>query len=628
MLPFLLHKRLRLKRLIDPGLLLIICLTFVVAEPIWTSDGLSSPAGDESHHLRRIVLMRSSWLEGEFFPSWAEATYWGYGSPVFHFYASLTYQIASAIQLVFNLGLVQAARWLLLLSFMTAGVGMYLFCRQRSGAIGALIGGLIYVSSPYFLVIEADVRGAYPALFAQALLPLLLWRVDALRDAPCGRNFLLVILIEAALINTHNLHAVLSTGVAFAWLAWEGLIHRINREASRLDARGDLWAALALLLGILAAASFWLPILLEGHTIKSEGLFKSRSISLWPSLSELLKIPDQFYTWARPTIPDSIHIGIAQWTYALVGAGGGLALYVRGFRTRHPGAFLGALFFFLLSLALVVLMLPWSHPFWHSIVPFRYLQFPIRFLGPIVLCCGYLASMNGLWLRRLPGKMRLIAIAIAVAAVVVAGFAMSRTMSWKRQNIDVSTLRLMTTSKPGTSPTDDYLPGTASRDVDQTRLLGDYVDGYPIDKFDRDSLPPGAEATLLRNAPEFHAWHILSPAPFDAIILNYWWPGWAATVDGRAVPVAPSADLGLIRASLPAGEYTLRVYLGSTPPRDAGAWISALALVGGLAIAWRLRHLRILPRPYASALPITTSEILAVALGGAIIAVCFLIIFF
>ncbi len=628
MLPFLLHKRLRLKRLIDPGLLLIICLTFVVAEPIWTSDGLSSPAGDESHHLRRIVLMRSSWLEGEFFPSWAEATYWGYGSPVFHFYASLTYQIASAIQLVFNLGLVQAARWLLLLSFMTAGVGMYLFCRQRSGAIGALIGGLIYVSSPYFLVIEADVRGAYPALFAQALLPLLLWRVDALRDAPCGRNFLLVILIEAALINTHNLHAVLSTGVAFAWLAWEGLIHRINREASRLDARGDLWAALALLLGILAAASFWLPILLEGHTIKSEGLFKSRSISLWPSLSELLKIPDQFYTWARPTIPDSIHIGIAQWTYALVGAGGGLTLYIRGFRTRHPGAFLGALFFFLLSLALVVLMLPWSHPFWHSIVPFRYLQFPIRFLGPIVLCCGYLASMNGLWLRRLPGKMRLIAIAIAVAAVVVAGFAMSRTMSWKRQNIDVSTLRLMTTSKPGTSPTDDYLPGTASRDVDQTRLLGDYVDGYPIDKFDRDSLPPGTEATLLRNAPEFHAWRVLSPAPFDAIILNYWWPGWAATVDGRAVPVAPSADLGLIRASLPAGEYTLRVYLGSTPPRDAGAWISALALVGGLAIAWRLRHLRILPRPYASALPITTSEILAVALGGAIIAVCFLIIFF
>lgn len=628
MLPFLLHKRLRLKRLIDPGLLLIICLTFVVAEPIWTSDGLSSPAGDESHHLRRIVLMRSSWLEGEFFPSWAEATYWGYGSPVFHFYASLTYHIASAIQLVFNLGLIQAARWLLLLSFMLAGVGMYLFCRRRSGALGALLGALIYVSSPYFLVIEADVRGAYPALFAQALLPLLLWRVDALRDAPSGRNFLLVILIEAALINTHNLHAVLSTGVAFAWLAWEGLIHRINREASRLDARGDSWAALALLLGILAAASFWLPILLEGHTIKSEGLFKSRSISLWPSLSELLKIPDQFYTWARPTIPDSIHIGIAQWTYALVGAGGGLALYVRGFRTRHPGAFLGALFFFLLSLALVVLMLPWSHPFWHSFVPFRYLQFPIRFLGPIVLCCGYLASMNGLWLRRLPGKMRLIAIAIAVAAVVVAGFAMSRTMSWKRQNIDVSTLRLMTTSKPGTSPTDDYLPGTASRDVDQTRLLGDYVDGYPIDKFDRDSLPPGAEATLLRNAPEFHAWRVLSPAPFDAIILNYWWPGWAATVDGSAVPVAPSADLGLIRASLPAGEYTLRVYLGSTPPRDAGALISALALIGGVALAWRLRRLRILPRPYASALPITTSEILAVALGGAIIAVCFLIIFF
>ena len=69
--------------------------------------------------------MRGSWMAGEFFPSWAESTYWGYGSPVFHFYASLTYQIAVAIQLVFNLSLVQAARWLLLLSFLLAGVGMY-----------------------------------------------------------------------------------------------------------------------------------------------------------------------------------------------------------------------------------------------------------------------------------------------------------------------------------------------------------------------------------------------------------------------------------------------------------------------------------------------------------------------
>ncbi len=625
---FLNHKSYALKRFTDPGLLFIIILTFVVAEPIWTSAGLSSPAGDESFHLRRIALMRSSWLEGEFFPSWAETTYWGYGSPVFHFYASLTYHIASAIQLVFNLGLIQAARWLLLLSFMMAGLGMYLFCRRRSGALGALIGALIYVSSPYFLVIEADARGAYPALFAQALIPLLLWRVDSLRDAPSGRDFLLVILIEAALINTHNLQAVLFTWVAFAWLAWEGLIQRVNSEASRLDARGDLWAALALLLGILAAASFWLPIMLEGHTVKNEALNKSWSISLWPSLSDLLKIPDQFYTWDRPTFTESLHIGIAQWTYALVGAGGALALYVRGYRTRHPGVFLAALFFFLLSLALVLLMLPWSHPLWHSFVPFRYLQFPMRFLGPIVFCCGYLASLNGLWLRRLPGNVGLLAIALAAAAVVVAGFAISRTMSWDRQNIDVSTLRLMTTGKPGTSATFDFFPSTASRDVDKTRLLEDYVDGYPIDKFDRDSLPPGAEATLLRNAPEFHAWRVLSPAPFDAIILNYWWPGWAATVDGSAVPVAPSPGLGLIRASLPAGEYTLRVYLGSTPARDAGALISALALIGGVALAWRLRRLGISPRPYASALSMTPGEILAVALGGAIIAVCFLIIFF
>ena len=213
-----------------------------------------------------------------------------------------------------------------------------------------------------------------------------------------------------------------------------------------------MWAALALTLGILAAASFWLPALLERHTIVLEDLNKDWNISHWRSLGELSKIPDQFYIWERPTFPESIHIGIAQWTYALAGAGGALALYIRGYRTRHPGAFLGALFFFFLSLALVLVMLPWSHPLWQSFSPLRYLQFPARFLGPIVVCCAYLASLNGLWLRRLPGKMGLIAIAISVAAVVVAGFAISRTMSWKRQNIDVPSLRLITSEKAGTMP--------------------------------------------------------------------------------------------------------------------------------------------------------------------------------
>lgn len=615
-----------LRKFFDPGLMLAVVFTFVVARPIWGAAGVGY-GGDKNVHAFRAAEMRRSWEQGEYFPSWAETTYWGYGSPVFHFCGTLIYHITSAAQLIFNLNVIQAIRWLMLLSVMLAGVGMYLFCRRRSGELGALIGGLIYVNSPYFLHINAGWRLSLQDLFIQSLFPLLLWRIDAMRDAPTARNFLLVVLIEVALFNTHR-SAPLFIGIACAWLGFEGLVQRINREASQLGFRGGAWAALAMLLGLLLAASFWFPVLFERDTVMHGRLLADQGLGQLRSLEELLKIPQNFYTIERPLQEETLHIGIAQWTFALAGAAGSLALYVRGNRSRHPNAFLAALFFFGLALALIVLFQPWTRSLWLTFSPLRYAQFPMRLLAPIAVCCAYLSSLNGLWLGRLPGRAQLPAAAVAVAAVVVAGFAISRTMILSNEESDFSAKRLLTTVNVSTTAFDEFFPTTASMDVDKTRLLADYVDGYPIDKFDRESLPPGASATLLHNGPEAHTWLVNSATPFEATILNYWWHGWAATVDGRPAPIAPTTDLGLISVSLPAGDYTLRVFLGSTPARDLGLWITALALIASLTLAWRVRRLGIAPRPYASPLPITIIEFLGALLGGAIIAICFYIVFF
>lgn len=161
---------------------------------------------------------------------------------------------------------------------------------------------------------------------------------------------------------------------------------------------------------------------MHGRLLADSGIGQLRS------LAELLKISDQIYTSARTQESETFHIGIAQWTYAVAGAAGALALYVRGYRSRHPNAFLGALFFIGLSLALIALFQPWTRSLWLTLSPLRYAQFPMRLLAPIAVGCAYLASLNGLWLRRLPGRMALPATALAVAAVVVAGFAISRTM--------------------------------------------------------------------------------------------------------------------------------------------------------------------------------------------------------
>lgn len=545
----------RIWKVLDPGLLLVIALSLFAARPLLAGNGVYR-GQDTGHHLFRMASLQRSWTQGEYFPSWAEDAYWGYGSPLFHFYGSLTYHLTSGLQFAFNLSGIQAARWLLLLCFLMCGVGMYLFCQRRSGRLGALIGGLVYVNSPYLFHVNAQLRGAYPELFALSLFPILLWRMDALRDAPNGRNFLLVLLLEVALINTHNLSAVLMTGIAIAWLAFEAAIQSLNREASQLDGRGELWAALALSIGILTAANFWLPAILEGESVTLEEFLYDVDSDHWLSIGEQFKVAAQFYSFERPSFFETLHIGIAQWIFALAGVGGALALYVRGYRTRHPHAFLGSVFFLGLSLSFIFMMTPQSQPIWDVAPALRFMrQHPWRLLGPVTVCMACLASLNGLWLSRLPRDLGLAVIALAITAPVVCGLALTRTMVWNYERVEVSAAALTTNRYPGATHRSEFFPSTASNDVDRSRLLEGYAAGFPVDR---------------------------------------------------------------------AGDYTLRVYPRSTPARDLGALISVLALIGGLALAWRLQRLRVAPRPYAIAPPLTTVELRGLLLAGAIIITCFL----
>ena len=123
--------------------------------------------------------------------------------------------LASIIQGIFSLGAQDTGRGLLLLCFALGSGGMYAFCKRRSGRLGALIAGLVYVYSPYLMFGAPYARGAYGELLALALFPLLLWRVDALRDRPQSVSFLLLCLLQGALLHAHLATALTLTSIAF-----------------------------------------------------------------------------------------------------------------------------------------------------------------------------------------------------------------------------------------------------------------------------------------------------------------------------------------------------------------------------------------------------------------------------
>ncbi len=112
-------------------------------------------------------------------------------------------------------------------------------------------------------------------------------------------------------------------------------------------------------------------------------------------------------------------------------------------------------------------------------------------------------------------------------------------------------------------------------------------------------IPPdtlGIGVQVSRPAPDAINVTLAQPAPAGSalVVSENYYPGWTATVDGRAA-FAARADYTLIGVALPTGGREVRLRFRSAA-YETGKWITALALsaaalilVGGVALGWRRR---------------------------------------
>src|SRR5690606_34451376 len=125
-------------RRVDFGLLTTLVFCLFTIWPLTQQPGLPNGT-DTLYHIYRVAEMDRAWAHGVLMPRWAEAFYYGYGSPVFHYYASLTYYVTSALMRLFALDAVNSLRTLTILCSLLAGGGMYLFLRDTAGKLAGII---------------------------------------------------------------------------------------------------------------------------------------------------------------------------------------------------------------------------------------------------------------------------------------------------------------------------------------------------------------------------------------------------------------------------------------------------------------------------------------------------------
>jgi hypothetical protein len=215
-------------------------------------------SADGRPHLYRLILLDHSIRNGERWPRYSPELAYGYGYPLFNFYAPLTYYLGVLLHAV-GLEFVAALHAIFALTFVIGAWGTFALAAEWFGEPAGVIAAAAFVFAPYTLF-NALTRGAAPEALAVALLPWLLWSLHRALVAPTPSALARPALVFAALLLTHNLTAVLGTGLAIVWLVVEATA--LRPLVSRFKFHG-LLVILSLISGLALAAFFWLPALLE-----------------------------------------------------------------------------------------------------------------------------------------------------------------------------------------------------------------------------------------------------------------------------------------------------------------------------------------------------------------------------
>lgn len=378
------------------GLLLILTFSLLILSRIF-HQGFFAVHDDTQP--ARIFEMSKSLKDGLFPVRWTNDLGFGYGYPIFNFYAPLPYYIGSIFNLI-GFGAITSAKIMFGIAVLSAGIGMYLFIRTFLGELPALASSVIYLFYPYF-AINLFIRGAVGEYYAYSLLPYIFWglfkiyylyknppqsqlkNIVSKRNPPLDKGgsggilSLRIILFSslalAALILSHNL-SVYMLGLLLIIFFMGVLLIGKKRKIIILN------YALILFIAFLLSAFYTLPAVFEMKftDVKSQlsGNFNYSNHYVCP-----------FQWWDSPwgfagssigCTKDGISFRLGKTNIIFALAGIFLGIFYVVFKKKFRYTFLFSFMGFVLIFSLLM-MTEYSLFIWKMLPKIEFLQFPWRF---------------------------------------------------------------------------------------------------------------------------------------------------------------------------------------------------------------------------------------------------------
>ena len=419
----------------------------------------------------------------------------------------------------------------------------------------------------------------------------------------------------------------------------------------------------AAFLGLALSAIFWLPAFGERHDIKLEGITQG----FFDFRQNFISIPEFFapplpldLSAINPEFP--LSLGLPQ----IIGAGLGIIALLFALSRRfqpppnvqiskppaqdiqssnpsisrspvnNPTLLISqlpiphTLFFIVALLLYTFLATPPSQPFWETIPLLELAEFPWRMLGPAIFCASVLSAAAFPLLNQLThyalrttshvlrktqhptpntqytlNRVTLLFSWLLIIVLNAYYLYPSQFIRWGTPSPADAFEYEIISGAIGTTSTGEFLPRGAQQHPLPDTLWPNYQAGVWPQKIDPSTVPPGTVVEAIDHLAELDAWRVAGPEEFVATIRTLAWPGWQLYLDDQPLPFATTPHTGLIQATIPPGDHTLTLHLGSTPLRTTGTWLtilSATILLVLTVVAFYRNYTHPSPSPHSSLL--------------------------
>ena len=499
----------------------------------------------------RVQQMAKALSHGQFPVRWVPDLGYGYGYPLFNFYAPLPYYVGALFNLL-GFEIITATKLMFLVGILLSAFTMFLLVSRFAGNYAGLTGSMLYLYAPYHAA-NIYVRGAVGEYYAYAFLPLVLLGVFK-------RNILIGSLGLAAVLLSHNILGMITVYFFMAIF----LVLLVYKLIKRQNLSFIYYLLSTILLGIGLSAFFALPAILEKQYTRIEELTRDGSnfVNHFVYIDQLWQ-SDWGYAGSAPGRSDGMSFKIGKVHLILGLISFVYAVYLHKKRKIIFSSFYYYLVMFLLFIFSVFMTLGISEPFWKLIPGFSYIQYPWRFINIILLSIVFIQSAIFLKIRSDSAKVIAILIVTATILLNIKYFQPQALLPVKSDDyISPNNLNYKVSKI-----SDEYLPKEFEIPVNENDI--------PI-----QVIPEIKEMKkIVLREQILEKTYLLKVPRSTNIILNLtYFPGWEVYLDGRKVEIYNVAGKIGFHMRNSDNPYVISVRFTDTPARKIANTISILTI--------------------------------------------------